>query len=36
MLVHSWRIRREDLDKFLTENLNINMPAKKATAKKKK
>lgn len=35
MIGHSWRIRREDLDKFLFENLNLNIPAKKTKSKKK-
>lgn len=36
MVGHSWRIRREDLNKFLVENLNLNTPAKKTKPKKKK
>ncbi len=36
MVGHSWRIRRDDLNKFLVENLNLNTPAKKTKPKKKK
>lgn len=36
MIGHSWRIRKEDLEKFLIENLNTNTPAKKTKSKKKK
>ena len=36
MVGHSWRIRREDLNTFLVENLNLNTPAKKTKPKKKK
>lgn len=35
-IAHSWRFRKEDIEKYLNENLNLNMPDKKIKPKPKK